>query len=423
MTPKMKISTARYLAMGMCPYFSVMLYKLVFKEVPPGTLPMPTLGVTDRAVCLYEAEAVNAWTEKQLAAVIIHEINHLVRHHSKRCGTRDKAKWNLAGDAEINDDLQAMRLPLPGVPFVPENVPAPRGLTAEEYYAKMEENEGKGGNKSKPPPQPQVGAGQCGSCSGHNDRGKQEESESEVDKQHGRSETEMEMARDQVAQSVQQHAQKGRGHVPAGLARWANEQLAPPKIPWETKLARACRRLVNHRPGAVDYKFSRLSRRQAGVGYGPGKPILPGLVEPVPNVAVGLDTSGSMGHDEILAGARETAGIMKAVGVGVTFIACDAKVHAVKKVSTPNELSACIKGGGGTDFRPIFEAVENMAPRPEVFVFITDGCGPAPTHAPKGVSVIWLLTGPYRQRPYASDADGYSNMGAVDYGVFIEMDD
>lgn len=420
MNAKMKLSVARYIAMGLTPYFSAMLYKLVFKEVPPGTLPMPTLGVSDRAVCVYEKAFVEQVTDKQLAAVIIHEINHLVRHHSKRCGTRDKAKWNLAGDAEINDDLQAMRLSLPGVPFVPENVPAERGLTAEEYYAKLEEQEDKGkGQKNQ---QPQVGSGACGGCSGNGDKDEEEE-DGNGKPPPGRSEAEMEMARDQVAQAVQQAAQRGRGNVPAGLVRWANEKLAPPKIPWETKLARACRRLVNTRAGAVDYKFVRMSRRQAGVGYGPNKPILPGLVEPVPNVAVGLDTSGSMGQDEILAGARETAGIMRAVGVGVTFLACDAQVHAVKKVSTPKELAACIKGGGGTSFIPIFKAMENLSPRPEVFVFITDGCGPAPVHPPRGVSVIWLLTGPYRQRPYMSDEEGYTNTGPVSYGVFIEMSD
>lgn len=421
-SPKMKISTARYLAMGYAPYFSAMLYKLVFREVAPGILPSATMGVTDRGICLYEKKFVDECTEKELAAVILHEINHLVRHHSKRMGTRDPEKWNLAGDAEINDDLQAMRLKLPGVPFVPELVPAPRGLTAEEYYAKMDQDGGKGGQRPK---QPSLGAGNCGGCSGNGDKSdEQEQAEQEANATVGRSEAEMEMARDQVAQSIQQHAQKGRGNMPAGLVRWADAQLAPPKIPWETKLARACRRLVNTRPGAVDYRFGKISRRQAGVGYGHMKPILPGLIEPVPNVAVGLDTSGSMGQDEIMAGARETAGIMRAVGVGVMFIACDAAVHAVKQVSTPRELADCIKGGGGTDFRPIFKAVEDMNPRPEVFIFITDGGGPAPSHPPAGVSVIWLLAGPHRCRPYmAGDDGGWSNEGEVSYGVFIEMDD
>ncbi len=423
MSAKAKISTARYLAMSMAPYFSSVLYKLTFKQVPLGTLSQTgTLGVSDKAVCMYEAEAIARWTDRQLAAVIIHEINHLVRHHSRRCGTRDHKMWNLAGDAEINDDLQAMRLPLPDVPFVPENVPAPRGLTAEEYYVLMQDGDGKG-KGGKKPPEPNVGAGQCGGCSGGDPNNS--DAEDEADEEHGRSDVEMEAARDQVAQAVKQESQRGRGTVPAGLVRWADAQLAPPKIPWQTKLARACRRLVSTRPGAVDYKFSRLSRRQAGVGYGPGKPILPGLIEPIPNVAVGLDTSGSMGEKEIMAGARETAGIMRAVGVGVTFLACDAAVHAVKKVATPKELAACIKGGGGTDFRPIFKAVEEINPRPEVFVFITDGQGPAPDHPPKGTQVIWLLTGPYKTRPVACSADdgGYGDAGPVDYGVFIEMDD
>jgi predicted metal-dependent peptidase len=405
---KTKISAARYIAIQQVPYFGQALFKTVFRPVPLGTMSeIGTLAMTNKGVILYEAEAIERWSERQLAAVIIHELNHLIRQHGKRCGDRDPKTWNMSCDREINDDLQAMRLPLPDVPLVPEQINMARGLTAEEYFE--HENQGKDGNQGQ---QQGPGAGACGSCAG----GDGDENEDEHG-QSDRTDVEMKAMRDQVAADIQDFARKGRGSVPAGLARWANAQLTPPKIPWEQRLARICRNAVVNRPGAVDYSYSVISRRQAGVGYGPGMPILPGLVEPIPCVGVGLDTSGSMGQDEIMRGATETAGILKAVGADIQFVACDSEVHGVKKISSVKEMAALIKGGGGTDFVPIFDAVEKMNPRPEVFVMITDGDGPAPAQPPRGVQVIWLLVGPYRRKPYSSRGK------EVTYGSFIEIDD
>lgn len=408
MTPKMKICTARYLAMSMAPYFSALLYKLQFQEVALGTISEDgTLQMTPHGLVRYESAAVERWTERQLGAVIVHELMHLVRDHTKRCGTRDHYKWNLAGDAEINDDLQAMRLPLPGVPIVPETYGCQRGLTAEEYYAVIDEKEDDNQGGDSPSGGQGPGHGKCGGCSGNTGNG-EPESEEGAD---APSDVEMEAAKDQVAEAVQQEAKKGRGTVPAGLARWADVRKQPPRIPWEARLARACRRALDVRAGSVDFRFGRMSRRQAGVGYGPGKPVLPGLVAPIPNVGIGFDTSGSMGAKELETAITESEGILRAVGAEVSIVVCDAQVHAVGKLESSKDITKHLKGGGGTDFRPLFDQVSKLTPKPEVFVFITDGCGPSPDHAPPGVHVIWLLVGPYKQHP------------GVSWGQVIEMND
>lgn len=427
MDTKTKISTARYIAMQKAPYFAHALFKTQFRKVPLGTLPSGgagTMAMTDKGVVLYEEKCVERWSEKQLAGVIIHELNHLIRHHVKRRGNRDPAKWNANADREINDDLQAMGLSLPDVPCVPEQIRQPRGLSAEEYYDadKSDEQQGGGpGQGSKPASGQCPGSGQCGSCSGSDELEDPEHEHGQTD----RDDVEMDAMRDQVAQDVQQHAKKGRGNVPAGLERWANAQLAPPTIPWETRLARVVRNAVAHRPGAVDYTLSKMSRRQPGIEFACGEfgdgllaPILPGLIEPVPNVGVGIDTSGSMGSDELLKAVEESAGILKATGGEIQFIACDAAVHAAVQVNSVKELVKHMKGGGGTDFAPIFDQIDRMQPKPEVFVMITDGDGPAPLHPPKGVQIIWLLVGPYRRKPYAGKYGGPD----VTYGTFIEVD-
>jgi len=199
-----------------------------------------------------------------------------------------------------------------------------------------------------------------------------------------------------VAEEVQQAASKSQGRLPGELVRWAKVNLSPPKVDWRQRLLHSIRTACAYRAGAVVYRYDAPSRRQGAIGYGPGKPILPRLRTPVARVAVVADTSGSMGSREVAATLRETRGILKATNSAVQFCACDAQVHSLQSVRTVEELLPLLKGGGGTDFRPAFTALEKVDPQPEVVVFCTDGYGTAPEHKPKWAHVIWLLIGDAR---------------------------
>ena len=68
------------------------------------------------------------------------------------------------------------------------------------------------------------------------------------------------------------------------------------------------------------------------------------------------------------------------------------------RVVTP--LAVLVSGGlfaisalnsGGTDLRPPFEPEILCKLRPDVVVYFTDGCGPAPERPPR-MPVIWCLT-------------------------------
>lgn len=257
------------------------------------------------------------------------------------------------------------------------------------------------------------GSGGCGSSSGA-----ALEAESKLPPELGRTRSDIERVRRQTADRVRQAASSGKGDIPGGLVRWANEQLKPPKVPWQSKLARLARRASTFKPGAQAYRRDRMSRRQAGVGFGHGSPMLAVLRDPVPKVAVVIDTSGSMGTDELNRAVSETAAVLKAAP-SVEFLASDARVHEVKSVRNIRDVHKLLVGGGGTDFRPVFKALEQAKHRPDVTVFITDGIGPAPVNAPKDMTVIWLLVGRSRQKPYTGSYGGSS----IAWGEFIEVDD
>jgi predicted metal-dependent peptidase len=92
----------------------------------------------------------------------------------------------------------------------------------------------------------------------------------------------------------------------------------------------------------------------------------------VPNVAVILDTSGSMDDKNVSQALAELKGVLKAIGAtSVTVLVVDAAVHTVQRVFDPRQVK--LVGGGGTDMRVGIDAALKLRPRPHVIIVLTDG--------------------------------------------------
>jgi predicted metal-dependent peptidase len=190
---------------------------------------------------------------------------------------------------------------------------------------------------------------------------------------------EMEIIRRQTGEAILRTVRKKeQGSVPGGWIRWAEEIGQPPRIPWQQKLARVLRWLVSARASMVDYSYRRLSRRQSAVP----DVVLPGMVRPTPELAVVVDTSGSMEEREISLALREIRGILQATRSGTTVLAVDAAVQTCRRVFNPRQVLSGLHGGGGTDMRVGLEAALRLKPRPDIVVVITDGWTPWPSSAP-----------------------------------------
>jgi predicted metal-dependent peptidase len=160
--------------------------------------------------------------------------------------------------------------------------------------------------------------------------------------------------------------------MPAGWERWAQSVLEP-TVDWRRALTGAVREAAAWASGAVDYTYQRPSRRSTAMrGV-----ILPSLRQPVPRVAIVVDTSGSMADGQIAAALAEVSGVLRAVGIGgnrVTVLSCDAAVHVVRAVRSIGEVQ--LAGGGGTDMRVGIEAA--LPSRPHFVIVLTDGYTPWP---------------------------------------------
>ncbi len=227
-----------------------------------------------------------------------------------------------------------------------------------------------------------------------------------LDGKEGRSDAELERIRDQVAEAAIEHEKHYGTGVSPGLLWWAKQRLKPPVVRWEQQLASLTRQAVAYQEGMVDYRDDIPNPEQSVLGYGPDIPLLPALVAPVPEVMFLVDRSYSMSERELTEVAQEVPGILRTLSTPLNFGSFDTEMQAIKKVSTVKEALKLFKGGGGTDFRPIFAALKKMkSNRPSVLIIGTDGCGPAPAEPPKGVSVIWLLVGRSAEKPSIGNSE------------------
>ncbi|MFD6185596.1 VWA-like domain-containing protein [Streptomyces goshikiensis] len=358
-----KLLAARFKAAQDRPYLASALYALTV--VPSGRV--PTMGVDRHWRCYVSPAFVDATPVTELAGVWIHEVAHLLRDHHARAGRlpaadqRDHLRVNLAQDCEINDDLLADGLRLPEGRVEPRDFGLPAGGMFESYLPAI-------------PASPPHGA-DCGSGA-HGTPMPWELGEAAGPARIGA--VEAEALRRQTAEAVRAH-QRARGRVPAGWRRWA-EQLLEPTVDWRRALSGAVREATAWAAGAVDYTYRRPSRRSPALG---GRVVLPSLRRPLPRVAIVIDTSGSMGEDDLAAALAEVTGVLREVGVGahrVAVLACDADVHAVTRVTSAEQVT--LAGGGGTDMTVGIGAALALPDRPNIVVVLTDGYTPWPAETP-----------------------------------------
>jgi predicted metal-dependent peptidase len=162
------------------------------------------------------------------------------------------------------------------------------------------------------------------------------------------------------------------------------DALLQPRLPWRQLLARFMMSVARD-----DYSFQRLSRRE-------GDALLPRLASGEVNLVVALDTSGSIGQEELAQFAAEIDALKAQIRARVTLHACDERLDPrgpwIYQAWEPLVLPERVGGGGGTSFVPVFDWIAAEQLRPDLLVYFTDAAGEFPANAPE-YPVIWLVKG------------------------------
>ncbi len=445
-TTGVRLAGARLWAAQRFPYFATGLFALTLVERPD----IGSVTADSRWRVYADPEVVATLTTAQLGTALVHHLGHLLRDHARRgveAGAADiwSDQWNLVADCEIDDDLVADGGRFAEPPRLPSDFGWEDSQLAETYLTLLTRQpapedggddddcsdsddsaiEGPAGQDADggTNDQGEEGSGEGADSDSGSDAGSASEGASGTDSgtdsgassgtptrprtidcgsaAHGQARpweatdddapaldsADAALVRRCTANAVVAHA-KEFGTVPAGLLLWA--QVAPATVDWRKVLASEIRRALKRTTGSSDFTFARRSRRSAAL---PGV-ILPGLFRPSPEVAVVVDTSGSMGAEELSDALGEIDGILDRAGLAtrrVPVLACDAEVGAITLAARACDVD--LTGGGGTDLRVGIEAATRLRPRPHVVVVLTDGCTPWPAVAPRGTSVVVGLIG------------------------------
>jgi predicted metal-dependent peptidase len=170
------------------------------------------------------------------------------------------------------------------------------------------------------------------------------------------------------------------------LEQFVEPDVAPPPcvIDWKQALRMFVSR-YSHREWRCAY--DRPNRRFPGlIGVVPGRIRRPDSKQK-PQLLVAVDTSGSMGVEELAEVARELKALRDLARF--TVVECDVSIQRVYPFEGQVDSFA---GRGGTDLRPPFEATflrEQGALNG--LVYFTDGLGPYPDEAPP-FPTLWVLT-------------------------------
>lgn len=175
-----RLAAGRIIATRKQPY----LTKSLLAMTPIPTPGLNTFAVDKRWRMYYDPQKCLEWTTEEIAAVWLHECNHLIRQHGERFDNltptqqNHPQEWNKATDAAINTDLKEdnILLPNPEQRFYATSTNAykqwKKGLTAEELFTIATKN-------TEQPNNNQIGTSQDPQNNPTNKNEPQEEDDSE----------------------------------------------------------------------------------------------------------------------------------------------------------------------------------------------------------------------------------------------------
>lgn len=292
--------------------------------------------------------------DQELAACLIHEVMHPALLYWDRLQTRLPGLFNEAHDYSINQIISesvGMNIYLP--PFMLLNQDY-EDLSAEEIYEILFRKRKSNKEKSR---------ALVGDCRPDLATGQAVKWEEELNS------------------AVRYHwGVNGRGSLPAGLSRAISKFLNVPEIDW----VEAIKRYIGEFGRRSSYSYSKFSNRSESSGE-----YLPALQSSLPQVAVLLDTSGSITKSFLTKAVSEISGICDDLNIEVRVIVIDAKIH--QDITTNDIECLTLKGHGGSNFDPAFERLESEG-FTGIVVAITDGAIKIPVSKPENIrETLWLI--------------------------------
>lgn len=344
------------------PFYGSLIVRLQLREWDSGTF-----GVDGEYI--YVPKKHN-FTPSEIRAILAHETMHCALQHIFRMGNRDRMKWNVAADYAVNLILEKDGFTMPKGALLDNKF---SGMHAEKIYAKLPDP-----IKIKIP----IDLLQPGqNKKGNGKNGELEISVQPLDEQ-GKKEAQAKA--DELAQEWKEylsHAiEKGRGDVPGDLKEFIEELLFP-KISWEEILYK----YLHASKGCQDFTAYPFDRRHIYRDI-----YLPSMRGDSIEICVGIDTSGSISHDDLIDYFSEVRGICSIFGDYTIYLfQGDSKLQKEDIITSDSDIPNFVIGRGGTNFCPVFKHIEELELTELPLVYFTDLDGEFPKEARP--NVFWII--------------------------------
>jgi predicted metal-dependent peptidase len=347
------------------PFFGVLSLKLnMIEDNSEETL------ATDGKRLLFNSGYVESLLQSELVGVIAHEVLHCSNGHVWRRENRNADLWNEACDYAVNPIVLDAGMVLPqGLLVNPDY----NGKSAEEIFATLQSKQSDQGGSGDSKGDGKPDGSKCGKVI---DAPPTDLPEIQADW------SSAVLAAAKYAESA--------GKLPNGIDRLVQRIKNPPQD-WRSIL----RRFVQQSAQA-DYSWKQPNSRYLYAGI-----YMPKLhSEAMGVLVVAVDTSGSI--DQVILGQfeKEIDSIsLEMRPEKIVVVYCDNDVRGTEEFVGDDFVSLNPKGGGGTDFRPVFDWVENEGITPACLVYLTDMCGKFPENPPN-YPVLWGDTLGHKQAPW-----------------------
>jgi predicted metal-dependent peptidase len=355
-------------------------------------------AATDGKDIFVNAEFVRSLSSPQVDGLLLHEVLHAALLHVPRRGTREPVLWNIAADVVVNGMIARQAgFELPANGIRDEKL---EHLSAEEIYELLLKDSKAFLNSPNDLLYEPLDKNYSDNSSARDKNysvnssardGNSSDSSSARDKNYSVNSSAIDEARRAALESHWRNAMQqalavartsnSQGSVPPGMEReLASVTLA--QLDWRSYLWRYLVRTPTD--------FTGFDRRFIGQRL-----YLEALEGESVKVYVAVDTSGSVGTEELQLFLSEVAGILSAYPhIKCKLYYVDAAVYGPYDLTTDSAIPQPV-GGGGTSFVPFFEKVEarhdTSLHSNGVCVYLTDGYGDFPPQPPN-LPVLWVVT-------------------------------
>jgi predicted metal-dependent peptidase len=337
-------------------------------------------AATDGRNFYYNSRFIQLLRPKEIEFLFGHEVLHCVYDHFGRRGDRDPQLFNIANDFCVNADLIKHHVgeKITTVPCLYD--PKYDGMSSEEIYDILYEKADK----------IDIGKLLDQMIDEHLDG--EGDGDSEDGEGKGRPKLtaeERQAIKDEIKEAMLAAAATvdGAGNLPAGVKRLIQE-LTEPQMNWRELLRMQLESTIKS-----DYTWMRASRKGWHMDA-----VMPGMkLDPMIDIAVALDASGSISETMLKDFLGEIQGIMESFpAYRIHVVTFDTEAYNPVQYDSENLDDICdyeIKGGGGTDFECIFNYLKENEIEPKRLVVFTDGYPFGSWGDENYADTVWILHG------------------------------